>query len=71
MASANELALAEAKKNFSTAVDEFGPLKFIREHPMASAGIALSAGVIAGMLRLPKLKTILLSPPVLGLLKKR
>ncbi|MBQ0055262.1 MAG: hypothetical protein KBS54_03845 [Synergistaceae bacterium] len=71
MVSANELALAEAKKNFSSAVDGFGPLKFIREHPLASAGIALSAGVIAGLLRFPKVKTLLLSPPVIGLLKKR
>ena len=71
MASANELALAEAKRKFSSAVDDFGPLKFIREHPLASAGIALSAGIIAGMLRLPKLKTLLLSPPILGLLRKR
>ncbi|MDO4953008.1 MAG: hypothetical protein Q4E34_04185 [Synergistaceae bacterium] len=70
MATANEIALAEAKKKFSSAVDDFGLLTFIRERPLATAGIALLAGVLAGMLRLPKLKTFLPLPAVLRLFKK-
>lgn len=71
MATANELALAKAKEDFARQIDEFGPLKFIQERPIAAAGIAVCAGLILGLTRFPKVKTLLLSPPVLGLIKKK
>lgn len=65
-----ERELAIAKENFQTSIDSFSPLKFIQEKPIMAAGIALAAGAVLGMSRFSKIKTLLLCPPVLGLVKK-
>jgi len=65
-----ERELAIAKQNFAETLDSFSPLNFIQERPLTAAGIALAAGALIGLTRFPKVKTLLLCPPVLGLIKK-
>lgn len=69
--SAAEREAERAKQEFKQSVEEFGVLQIIKEYPLATVGISVLAGLATGFVPFSKLKTSLLSFPVLKIVSKR
>ena len=69
--SAAEREAEQAKQEFKQSVEEFGVLQIIKEYPLATVGISVLAGLATGFVPFSKLKTSLLSFPVLKIVSKR
>lgn len=62
--------LASAKENFAKSLDDFDPFLFVKKKPTVAIGLALAAGAAIGLLRLPKIKSILHFSPFKGLIRR-